>query len=325
MRPGRRGRGSQGALNAWPGYVDALSTLLMVVTFVLLVFVLGQAFMSVTLNKREHMLETLQAQISALSRQLATEQGLTRDLRANMAVLTDQHNKDTAAAAALGQKLAEAQAAVTEKTTEASSAGEKLASLTAQMDELNSRLGAVSAALTEAQASLTDKDKKVSDLDQQLQTARNGPLARWRSAFFSSLTTALKDHSGVRIVGDHFVFQSEVLFPVGSADLTPRGITEIRTLAKTLHQVTAQIPADVPWLLRVDGHADRQPIHTAFPSNWELSAARAITVVKLLIAEGADPKHLAATAFADYQPLSSGQTAADFARNRRIEFRLTDR
>jgi chemotaxis protein MotB len=117
-----------------------------------------------------------------------------------------------------------------------------------------------------------------------------------------------------------------VLFPVGSAELSPAGADQMRTLAKTLKDIGAEIPPDISWVLRVDGHADRQPIGgSRFQTNWELSAGRAITVVKLLIAEGVPPQHLAATAFAEYQPLDAGDTPDAFAKNRRIELRLTDR
>ena len=128
------------------------------------------------------------------------------------------------------------------------------------------------------------------------------------------------------MVGDRFVFQSEVLFPPGSAALSPAGRDQMRTLARTLRQIAAEIPPDLPWIMRVDGHADRQPItNAAFPTNWELSSARAITVVKLLIAEGVRPQNLAATGFSQFQPLDAGDGAEALARNRRIELRLTDR
>lgn len=328
MRPGRRGRSHHAGLDAWPGYVDALSTLLMVVTFVLLVFVIGQAFLSIALNRREHVLDKLQTQTAELSRMLALEQSLTKNLRGNIASLTAQHDKDVATAEALGHQLADAQAAAQHATELDQTAEQKVEALTQQLNSLNAQLTAISEALDIAHKDVSDRDAKIADLGNRLNIAladKVEQLKRYRSEFFGRLRDVLKDQKGVQIVGDRFVFQSEVLFPVGSADLTPQGVTEIRTLAKTFRQVASQIPGDVPWILRVDGHADRQPIHTAFASNWELSSSRAITVVKLLIAEGVDPHHLAATGFADYQPLTQGDSAADFARNRRIEFRLTDR
>ena len=136
----------------------------------------------------------------------------------------------------------------------------------------------------------------------------------------------LANRPGIQVVGDRFVFQSEVLFPVGSADLTGAGQDQIRQLATTLKQIAGEIPRDINWLLRVDGHADRQSTAgTSFASNWELSSQRAINVVKLLVAEGVPAARLAATGFGEYQPLDGGDTPAAFARNRRIEIRLTDR
>ena len=151
-------------------------------------------------------------------------------------------------------------------------------------------------------------------------------LQRYRSEFFGKLREVLAGRSGVQVVGDRFVFQSEVLFPVGSAEITPAGAEQIRAIAHTIKGIASEIPPGIKWILRVDGHADKQPIGTStFASNWELSAARAITVVKLLILEGVPADHLAATGFADNQPLDMADTPDAYARNRRIELRLTDR
>ena len=151
-------------------------------------------------------------------------------------------------------------------------------------------------------------------------------MQRYRSEFFGRLRQVLANRPGVQVVGDRFVFQSEVLFPVGSAELTAAGVDQINKLADTLKQVSAQIPKDISWVLRVDGHADRQPIEgSRWGSNWELSAGRAITVVKRLIADGVPPARLAATGFGDNQPLDPADTQEAYAKNRRIELRLTDR
>jgi chemotaxis protein MotB len=151
-------------------------------------------------------------------------------------------------------------------------------------------------------------------------------LQQYRSEFFGKLRSVLANRPGITIVGDRFVFQSEVLFPVGSAELTPAGALQMTSLAITIKDIAAEIPPDVHWVLRVDGHTDPQPVKSgAFASNWELSAARAITVVKLLIADGVPPQHLAATAFGQYQPFGPGDAPDAYAKDRRIELRLTDR
>jgi len=330
-----RRRRSQFTLDVWPGYVDALSTLLMVVTFVLLVFVLGQAFLSVSLTRREHTLDALQKQMAQLSAMLAMERGKERDLGVQVASLSSERDQVRAQAAALSGQVATLNGQVTQKDAALASAGQtnqaesaQIAALNAQMAQLNQQLAAIAAALDIAKKDEASKEQQISDLGNRLNVAlaeRVNRLKQYRSEFFGRMRDILKNQKGVEIVGDRFVFQSEVLFPTGSADLTPEGVKEIRTLARTFKQVSSQIPTDIPWILRVDGHADRQPIHGSFASNWELSAARAITVVRVLISEGVDPRHLAATGFADYQPLDAARTPAAYARNRRIEFRLTDR
>ena len=137
----------------------------------------------------------------------------------------------------------------------------------------------------------------------------------------------MQNRSGIQVVGDRFVFQSEVLFPVGSAELTQAGVAQMTPLAITIKEIAAEIPADVRWLLRVDGHTDPVPVNRGgyFASNWELSAARAITVVKLLISFGVPADRLAATGFGEFQPFGPGDTLDAYARSRRIELRLTDR
>jgi len=194
---------------------------------------------------------------------------------------------------------------------------------------LRLQLAQVATALDVAEKSGRDKDAQIVSLGQRLNTAlaaKVEELQRYRSEFFGRLRTVLADRPGVQIVGDRFVFQSEVLFPVGSADMTPGGQDQINALATTLHQIATEIPPDLPWMLRVDGHADRQKVVGGnFASNWELSAQRAINVAKLLIADGVPANHVAATAFSDNQPLANGDTPEDYTRNRRIELRLTDR
>ncbi|MFT8778087.1 MAG: peptidoglycan -binding protein [Gluconacetobacter liquefaciens] len=321
----RRRRQTHSGLDAWPGYVDALSTLLMVVIFVLLVFVLGQAFLSVVLAKRQQAMEQLTQQVSKLNDMLALEQNRSHTLQLSVASLRSAHDKDVAMASSLTAQVSQLTA---ERDTLSQASQQQVAALSTQLEELRRQLGAAMMVLDISQQQIHDRDHKIDDLGQKLNVAladKVEQLQRYRSEFFGRLRDILKNQDGVQIVGDRFVFQSEVLFPPGSADLSPKGVAEIRTLARTFRQVSSQIPTSVPWIMRVDGHADRQPIHSAFASNWELSTARAITVVKLLIAEGISPQHLAATGFADFQPLDNHDTQAAYARNRRIEFRLTDR
>jgi chemotaxis protein MotB len=201
--------------------------------------------------------------------------------------------------------------------------------LSQQIEQLKAQMAAVAQALDLAEAAGRDKDVQIANLGQRLNTAlaaKVEELQQYRSEFFGKLRQVLANRPGISVVGDRFVFQSEVLFPLGSADLTDAGVSQMSALADTVKQIMPEIPGNITWILQVNGYTDRQPIKGGpFLSNWELSSARAITVVKLLIADGVPPDHLAATGFADYQPLDAADTPDAYAKNRRIELRLTDR
>ncbi|WP_048861875.1 peptidoglycan -binding protein, partial [Acidisphaera rubrifaciens] len=291
---------------------------------------------------KRHLAE-MQAQAAALDRTVTADRAtidaklsdlanLNQELKALSALRDELEQKvqDAAARATTEQeRRAAVEAQLAQEKDLGQSARAQIALLNQQVAAMRAQLQQVSGALDLAQATMRDKDAQISNLGEKLNAAlakKVEELQRYRSEFFGRLRDVLAGRPGLQVVGDRFVFQSEVLFPVGSADLTPSGADEIGALAKTIKQIASEIPANLPWILRVDGHADRQPIdHGRFASNWELSAARAITVVKLLIADGVPPDHLAATGFADYQPLDAADTPAAYARNRRIELRLTDR
>ncbi|RKK05126.1 peptidoglycan -binding protein, partial [Teichococcus wenyumeiae] len=212
----------------------------------------------------------------------------------------------------------------------AESARAQVALLTQQVAQLRAELSRVAALLDAEEDAGRDKDAQITALGQRLNAAlaaRVEELQRYRSDFFGRLRDVLGTRPEVRIVGDRFVFQSEVLFPVGSAELSASGRQQLRQLAAVLLDVSTRFPADLPWILRVDGHADRSPLSGSgrYASNWELSAARAIAVAQLLIGEGLPANHVAAAAFGDNQPLDPGDGPDALARNRRIELRLTDR
>lgn len=368
---GRIRRHGGNGLDAWPGYVDALSTLLMVIIFVLLVFVLSQAFLTVALNGRSKLLDQAQQQLAEIANALSLERGKEADLQLSVSRLgqqlaartaeRDRLNARATSAEASAASLAEqtralialrdslekqAQDAAARTMTDAerraavelqlsderklgASARAQIALLNQQVDELKSQLSAVASALELSKQQAEAKDARIANLAQKLNVAladRVEELQQYRSEFFGKLRTLLANRSGIQVVGDRFVFQSEVLFPVGSADLTPAGIAQMTTLAVTIKDIASEIPPDVHWVLRVDGHTDPQPVKGgSFASNWELSAARAITVVKLLIADGVPPDHLAATGFGEYQPFGPGDGPDAYAKDRRIELRLTDR
>ena len=216
-----------------------------------------------------------------------------------------------------------------DKDTALQAAQDQAALLNRQIAALREQLAALSAALDVSEQKAKDQDVQIADLGKRLNVAlanRVQELAQYRSEFFGRLREILGDRPDIRIVGDRFVFQSEVLFAPGSADLGPEARRELDLLAGALRQISAKIPPEIAWVLRVDGHTDRRPISTSqFPSNWELSTARATEVVKYLIEQKIPPDRLAAAGFGEYQPIEAANTDDAYRKNRRIEFKLTER
>ena len=437
----RRRDSTAGAANIWPGFVDALATLLLVIIFLLVVFVLAQVLLSQAISGKDEALDRLNRQIAELADLLNLERQANVDLRLNIAQLSSslqnaasdrdqlqvqlhqmviraEQAEDALAAARGREKISkevskrylleleslrrdiealrelrgtlEAQVgklsqnlAVREtelgrlrdrrKALQAELASEQERTLLAQketeereirlselldlytrLDEdyksekalskeqrsqvglLNQQIQALRREIQQLNAALEAseaKDKKneatISDLGRRLNRAlasKVQELTRYRSEFFGRLRKVLGQRRGVRVVGDRFVFQSEVLFASGSALLERDGQEQIARLAATLVEISEQIPSEINWVLRVDGHTDTIPIATVqFPSNWELSAARAIAVVKFLVEQGVPANRLAATGFGEFQAIDTRSGEIANRRNRRIEFKLTQR
>ena len=435
------GRGGRRPVNIWPGFVDALATLLLVVVFVLMVFMISQYFLSTALTGRDEAVTRLERNINDLAELLSLERSANAELRidasqlsselqsslsvretlaSQLAALTESRDAiqaRLAAAEASGAKVGKeledayktiqadrerievelAQLAILERLrddlaqrlrtakdegatvsreledaykvieadkekiqvqlqdlailqslrddlmaklaqTESDAGAQKqlgdeaqvqLRLLNRQILALRQQLASLASALELAEAANKDQDVQISDLGRRLNVAlatKVQELARYRSEFFGRLREVLGARKDVRIVGDRFVFQSEVLFETGSAALGEAGRRQLGQLARTLTEIAVRIPKNLPWVLRVDGHTDRIPIHTPeFPSNWELSTARAISVVRFLIDQGIPAEHLAATGFGEYQPLDPGLSEEALRRNRRIELKLTQR
>jgi chemotaxis protein MotB len=267
--------------------------------------------------------DTIQARLADLAKLQQQTQAL--------AALRDQLEKqaqDAAARALTEQERRQAvEAQLADEKKLGDSAKAQLALLNQNVEQLRAQLSAVSQALDLAQKQGRDKDAQIANLGQKLNAAlaaKVQELQQYRSEFFGKLRQVLAGRPGIQIVGDRFVFQSEVLFPLGSADLTQSGVSQMTALAITIKDIATEIPPEVSWILQVDGYTDPQPVKGGqFASNWELSAARALTVVKLLIADGVAPEHLAAAAFGEFQPIASGNSPEDYAKDRRIELRLT--
>jgi chemotaxis protein MotB len=231
--------------------------------------------------------------------------------------------------AELLQRSETAEQSFSEELTLSEQAQRRVSSLSRQLSEIRRQLAALNAALEASESKNQAQNIQIVNLGQRLNAAlatRVQELARYRSEFFGRLREMLGNRPDIRIVGDRFVFQSEVLFASGAAELNPAGGQQLVQLARTLVQISRDIPDGLDWVLRVDGHTDEWPIHTSlFPSNWELSSARATSVVKFLIEQGIPPNRLVAAGFGQYQPLDTGKDEIAFRRNRRIEFKLTQR
>lgn len=315
---------SRGMFDYWPGFVDVLSTLLLVITFMLSIFMLGQFYLGQQLTDRDQAIVTLQARIADLANQLGLAKKATTDTAAERdrlrATLAEAEQRAAAGEAA--------QAELEEKRGALTDAEAQLALLNQQVEALRLQLLAIQEALDISDAKNKEAQVEIEALGQRLNEAlaeKVKELADYRSEFFGRLKQILGERSDIRISGDRFVFQSEVLFAVNSADLSEQARVDLSVLAEALKEIMSEIPDDIDWVLRVDGHSDRRPISTPqFPSNLELSAARAVSVVRFLIAMGVPPEHLAATGFGATRPIDPGDGDEAYARNRRIEFKLTE-
>jgi chemotaxis protein MotB len=202
--------------------------------------------------------------------------------------------------------------------------------LNQQISALRRQMAALEQALGTSEQKEKDAQMHLADLGQRLNVAlaqRVQELSRYRSDFFGKLREILGNRPDIRVVGDRFVFQSEVFFDSGAAVLRPEGRAELDKLATALLELEKQIPLEINWVLRVDGHTDTRQVSATSPykSNWELSAARAISVVQYLISKGISPQRLVAAGFGEFQPIDPGTTDEAFSRNRRIELKLTER
>ncbi|CAO4166817.1 peptidoglycan -binding protein [Methylorubrum populi] len=330
---------SKRSLNVWPGYVDALATLLLAVVFLLTVFVVGQFFLSQELTGRDAVLTRLNRQIADLTDLLALERSSRRAQEEAAASLRntltateaerDRLQALTAANEAAQGKSADVDAQLAAERGATQRAQNQVELLNEQIRALRRQLAALEDALAASESRDRESQARIAELGSRLNVAlaqRVQELARYRSDFFGRLRQIIGSRSDVRIVGDRFVLQSEVLFAAGSAALKPEAGPELDRIAGAILDIAKEIPADIPWVLRVDGHTDARPIQSAqFPSNWALSAARAIAVVQYLRSKGLPPQRLLAGAFGEFQPLDSGTSEEAYSRNRRIEMKLTER
>jgi chemotaxis protein MotB len=331
-------------VNYWPGFVDALSTMLLVIIFLLSVFMLAQFFLSREVTGKDEALVRLNRQIEELTNLLALERtqknvdeskmsalaATLESAQAEQKRLKDAASQGAVEASAASGKVSAAASALDRERQISAQALAQVDVLNQQIAALRKQLAAIEDALSASEAANKESQSKIADLGQRLNVAlaqKVQELNRYRSDFFGRLRQILGSRPDVRVVGDRFVFQSSVLFDVGKADISPAGQASLDTLAAAVIDLEREIPPDIPWILRVDGHTDNTPITGAGPykSNWELSAARAVSVVQYLISKGVEPDRLAAAGFGEFQPIDQGNDEEARARNRRIELKLTER
>ncbi len=338
-----RGRRNESPFNYWPGFVDALSTLLLAVIFLLSVFVVVQFYLSREVSGKDKALEELNAKIAQLSEMLSLEKlsslGLEDQLsqvRAGLASAESERDRikglyDGLAASGsdAASRASELGRALESEKQVTSRALAQVEILNQQINALRRQLAALEAALEASEKRDKESQSRIADLGQRLNVAlakRVQELSRYRSEFFGRLRAILGNRPDVRIVGDRFVFQSEVFFDTGQAQLLADGVTELDKIASAIVELDKQIPAEIAWVLRVDGHTDVRPISSPqFKSNWDLSAARAISVVQYLVSREVPPQRLVAAGFGEFQPLDPAATEDAYRRNRRIELKLTER
>lgn len=327
----------------WPGFVDAMAQLLLVIIFLLSVFMIAQFLLARQISGQDSVLGQLKSQISELTQLLALEKAGKADSDALLLSLTDDLN-------AQKLKTVDLLASLQAENTNATSAGSTILGLQTSLDDekkltsdalakvelLNQQIAAMRRQLSQISALLDDSEARnrgsetqIADLGRRLNTAlaqKVQELSKFRSEFFGRLRQILSQRSDILVVGDRFVFQAEVLFSKGNADLNDAGQSEMLKLADAIKQLESEIPSDIAWVLRVDGHTDTDQLrNNVFKTNWELSAARAISVVKFLEAQGVSPKHLVAAGFGEFQPLAPGDSEEAKSENRRIELKLTER
>jgi chemotaxis protein MotB len=334
-------RGESG-MNYWPGFVDALSTLILSIIFLLSVFVVVQFYLQQEVQGKDTALQHLNGQIALLSKLLSMEKTSKADLEKQLGGLqasltTAQNDRDKykglyegAAAAQMTaeSKLNEISGQLESEKGNSTKAFGQIDLLNQQIAALREQLAALGAALDVSEKKNKDSEERISELGQRLNVAlaqHVQELSSYRSDFFGKLREVLGNRPDIRIVGDRFVLQSEIFFDTGRADLKAEGRAELDKVAAAIVELEGQIPAEIPWILRVDGHTDVRPIIGQFKSNWDLSAERAISVVQYLVGKGVKPSRLVAAGFGEFQPIESGTTEDAYRRNRRIEFKLTER
>jgi len=331
-------------IDYWPGFVDALATLLLVFVFLLSMFILAQFFLGQEVTSKDTVLARLNAQIAELTEMLSLETAESRTLEETLATLQASlgaaegerdrlqgllDEQGLAAGTATG-RVAELEQELLSEEQVSRRALAQVELLNQQIAALRRQIGALEVALEASESRDHESQTRIADLGRRLNVAlaqRVQELSRYRSDFFGRLREILADRSDIEVVGDRFVLPASVLFPSASDEINASFEGELEKVADAILQLEQQIPPEINWVIRVDGHTDIRPLQAAsrFRSNWELSAARAIAVVRYFIERGIGAEHLVAAGFGEHQPLDTAETEEAYARNRRIELKLTER
>ena len=318
--------------------------MLLTIIFLLSVFMLAQYFLAREVSGKDQQLTKLNKQISELTQLLALERILKNDAQNNLASVSatlDKNIKEkerlqallvsgSTDTAGIGSRLSESEKALGAEREISARAAAQIDILNQQIAALRRQLAAIEEALNASEARDKESQARIADLGSRLNVAlaqKVQELSRYRSDFFGRLRQILGERQGIRVVGDRFVFESEVLFDQGQAGVNEAGRAELDKLASAISDLEKEIPPEIPWILRIDGHTDKKPMSGTgqFKSNWDLSAARAISVVQYLAQKGVSPQRLAAAGFGEFQPIDTGDSDEALRRNRRIELKLTER
>ncbi|MGM0767965.1 MAG: peptidoglycan -binding protein [Pseudomonadota bacterium] len=343
-------RRSRSTVNVWPGYVDALSALLMLIIFMLMIYVVSQLYLSQTLSDRNLELARLNERLNDISRLLGLEEDRNTVLQSQLDASLERSEKmqsrfdsvrnqlmqktaeneaQQERLNALNQAVEERDQALDEQDELSASQQAMILRLSNQIAALENQLRQIAAALELQEQETADKEAELEGVSRRLNTLlaeRVNELEQYQSEFFARLRRILAENENIRVVGDRFLLPSELLFASGSAQLGEEGQGELDKLAGVLLDVVERIPEDIDWILRIDGHTDRIPINTPrFPSNWELSTARAVAVVRYLSEQGVPERRMVAAGFGEFFPVADGTSADALQQNRRIELKLTDR
>ena len=361
----------------WPGFVDALSSLLMVIIFVLMIFVLSQFFLSQKMNGQDEALVKLKTNLIELSELLSIERNVTIELTSSLTIFENkiniiqskleqekikndnnkeklQENEKTIRLSkfkiseleeilnkkieevlnskntilSLENNLQKRKTEVEIKTDTLKANKEEINKLTAASIQLRNKLSQIQTLLTAYKAKDKKDNVKTLNIGKDLNSAlarRVEELQKFKSEFFGRVKELIKDRPEIKIVGDRFVFQSEVLFSIGSVEIGPKGQLEMINLASTLVEIEKSLPTDIDWILQIEGHTDNLPVKEGqtYKDNWELSTKRALSVLRFLIKQGINPNRLSASGYGSFQPIDINNNANARKKNRRIEMTIT--